>query len=181
MKFPGTFITAIMLITSGLMISCSSTDESKPDGDDFKNLHLIVERSHPDTVKDVMKAFYENFEIPRSATNLPDGHYQAESPVDDYHYRHIISFDVKNGKFENVEYDEIKYSGKSKTEEVKYNKEMNENVMGSAPEITYPAYEKQLENKQNLMAIDAISGATYSKYRLQLVAAMAIVDGPEGQ
>lgn len=160
------------------VFSCGNIDESKPDEDDFKNLHLVVERTHPDTVDKTIRKFYKAWEIPVKATELPDGRYEAESPLDDYQYRHIISFEVEDGKFLNVDYDEIKFSGKSKTGEAKYNLKMNENVKGSAPETTYPAYEKQIEEKQNLMEIDAISGATYTKYRLQLVAALAIVQGP---
>lgn len=181
MKFQSIYSILSVFLIIILFFSCATPDQGKPDEDDFKNLHFIVERTHPDTAKAEMQAFYNRYGIPTSAEELPDGHYKAESPADDYHYRHIINFEVENGRFKNVEYDEIKYSGKSKTEEVEYNKKMNENVLGSAPEITYPIYEKQLEEKQNLMEIDAISGATYSRYRLQLVAAMAIVDGPEGR
>ncbi|MDZ7740748.1 MAG: hypothetical protein U5Q03_03105 [Bacteroidota bacterium] len=172
----------VLLVFSLIISSCSKSpkqDKNLPDEDDFKILHLDIERSKTDTVIARMQAFYKKFDLPATAAKLPDGHYFGESPYDDFQYRHLIRFDIEDGRFSNVQYDEVKINGSSKTADEEYCRKMNEHVPGSAPDITYDKYEKQVEQKQNLFELDAISGATYSMYRLQLVAAKAIVDHTE--
>ncbi len=51
-------------------------------------------------------------------------------------------------------------------------------VSGTTPAIAYPIYEKALLQTQNAEAIDAVSGASYSLYRLKLAIAYAILNGP---
>ncbi len=169
------FLILFAIIMSGCSDTTKNTGEL-PSADDFKILHLDIERSKTDTAEARMQAFYKNFHLPATAEDLPDGHYSAESPYDDYQYRHLIHFDVENGHFANIEYDEVKINGLSKTSDEEYCRKMNEHVPGSAPDITYNKYEKQLGQKQNLLELDAISGATYSMYRLQLVAGRAIAE-----
>jgi major membrane immunogen (membrane-anchored lipoprotein) len=48
-------------------------------------------------------------------------------------------------------------------------------VTGTSPQIAYPRYEKQLLETQNLLEVDAVSGATYSLYRLRYAITIALI------
>ena len=142
--------------------------------EDLRVMHHIIERSNPDTVKKYTNYFIKKLELPVSAEDIPDGEYYGETPYDDYQYKHVVRLKIENGKFTEVEYDEIKMDRQSKKYDVDYCKKMNTNFKGSAPNISYSNYEKQLLENQNLNDLDAVTGATYSLYRFKLAVIYAL-------
>jgi major membrane immunogen (membrane-anchored lipoprotein) len=114
---------------------------------------------------------------PVNAGDKADGIYRAESIADDYHYRHVISLTLKDGKFVRVDYDEVKQDGTSKRNSADYNVRMK-SVTGTSPKIAYPVYEAELVEKQNLMSVNAVTGASYSLYRFRMTAIRALMAGP---
>ena len=166
------FIPAFLII-----FSCNQTIK-RPDNEELLIMHKIIERSRPDSVGKYIDYYSQKYDLPYQFAHIPDGKYHGESPYDDFDYKHIISFKVKDGRITQVEYDEVHRDGHSKTSDSSYNAEMNANAYGSAPEFTYDKYEQQLLDKQNLKELDAISGATYSRYRMHYAALLAILEGP---
>ena len=47
---------------------------------------------------------------------------------------------------------------------------------GTTPATAYPILENQLIEKQNMMAVDAVSGATYSLYRFRYALTVALMN-----
>lgn len=66
-----------------------------------------------------------------------------------------------------------KKDGLSKQEDEDYNKEMS--VSGTSPAIAYPRMEEQLLETQDIMRVDAVSGATYSLYRFRYAMMIALI------
>lgn len=143
----------------------------------LEKLHLIIERSSIDTVKVQYAKIMAAMELPLTNFKLPDGHYHGASPYDDYNYKHEVTFEVKEGKLISVDYDEVHKLGNGKQNDTTYCKKMS--VSGTTPAIAYPIYEKALIQTQNAEAIDAVSGASYSLYRLKLAIAYAILNEPQ--
>jgi major membrane immunogen (membrane-anchored lipoprotein) len=144
----------------------------------FLRMHFIIERSYPDSVKYYLEEFIQNNKIPTNAYDLKPGHYLGESPLDDYGYKHVISFKIEHDRFSDIKYDEIKENGHNKSSDTSYCRIMNQSFAGSAPDISYPNYTRQLVSKQDIKKIDAVTGATYSKFRFQYAAIRAMLSGP---
>jgi major membrane immunogen (membrane-anchored lipoprotein) len=104
---------------------------------------------------------------------IPDGTYSAAAPADAFDYQHVVTISLKNEKITSVDYNKIKHSGKGKQEDTAYCKEMRS--AGTTPAIAYPIMEKQLLEKQNIMEVDEVSGATYSLYRMRYALTMALM------
>lgn len=47
--------------------------------------------------------------------------------------------------------------------------------IGTTPKIAYPILEKQLIEKQDVLKIDAVTGATYSLYRFRYAVIIALI------
>ena len=67
----------------------------------------------------------------------------------------------------------MKKDGHGKQEDVEYCEEMS--VTGTTPAIAYPIMEEMLLAEQNMMQVDAVSGATYSLYRFRLAVTVALM------
>lgn len=154
------FIAALLLSTN--LLFAQKQDIEKV----LTELHWIVERSHIDTVALKIDKACEQYNFATTTLKIEDGKYQGETPLDDYKYKHVISFEVKNGKIISLDYDEINKDGQGKQHDKVYCKKMD--VAGTNPSIAYPIYEKAMLDKQNLNSIDAVSGASYSLYRFKL-------------
>ena len=177
-----------ILVTSLLafIVSCSTPisdldkiKEFQPDNKYFKSslmsLHFLTEVSSIDKVDETYQRIFSQFDLPTTAKGLPDGVYTGESPADAFDYKHIIKIEIKDEKIVSVDYNEIKEGGQGKQEDQKYCKEMS--ISGTSPDIAYPIMEKQLIEKQNANEIDAVSGATYSLYRMRYALAIALMKG----
>lgn len=159
-----------------LFFSCTSTKkECDLQPEDARMMHFIIERSHPDTVDKYLDHFIGKYKLTTEPSGVADGIYSYTSPVDDYGYTHQITLEIKAGKYTQVTYDEFSMKdGHSKTEDAEYGAKMDEHVEGSAPSRVYPIYVEELLEKQDLREMDAISGATYSLYRLRFAGVMAL-------
>lgn len=149
----------------------------KPDDKYFtsslKNLHFITEVSSIDKVDTTFKQIINGYNLPIDAKGCSDGTYTGESPYDAFNYQHVVKITIKDEKIVDVDYDEIHLDGHGKQSNVKYNEDMS--VTGTSPSIAYPKYENQLMEKQNIMEMDAVSGATYSLYRFRQATMVAFI------
>ena len=116
--------------------------------------------------------FYYN-KLPVNIKGIPDGTYTGESPFDAYDYKHVVTITVKNETIEEIHYNEIHKNGTDKRNDKEYNKKMS--ITGTSPSIAYPNMEKQMLEKQNIMDIDATSGASYSLYRFRYAVILALM------
>jgi len=168
-----------------LFTSCTTTQDPldkisgfKPEDKYFvatmKGLHFIIESSSIERVDSVFQQVIEAYGLPVNATGIRDGVYSGESPPDAYDYRHVISIEIENGEIISADYDELLGSGKGKQGDVAYNEQMS--ISGTTPAVAYPILEKQLIEKQNMMAVDAVSGATYSLYRFRYALTVALMN-----
>ncbi len=132
----------------------------------LEKLHWIIERSDMNKVRLTFQEICNENHFSSSVSGLKDGTYKGASPADDYGYRHEVVFEMKNGKMTSIDYDEIHGEGHAKQSDEVYCKKMLRS--GTSPAIAYPQYEKQMLGKQNFDQIDAVSGASYSLYRLKL-------------
>jgi major membrane immunogen (membrane-anchored lipoprotein) len=76
-----------------------------------ESMETYIERHAVSDVRAVFEFFVALISAPVTARNKADGIYRAESITDDYHYRHVISLTLKDGKFVRVNYDEVKQDG----------------------------------------------------------------------
>jgi len=143
--------------------------------DQLATIHLMIERSHIDSVKVRYQKMIHETGLPAVTLDLPDGLYRGETPADDYKYKHVVEFEVKLGKIVRLDYDEVHEGGHGKERDKAYCKKMS--IAGTTPAIAYPIYEKALLEKQNLDELDAVSGASYSLYRFKLAVAYALING----
>ncbi len=108
-----------------------------------------------------------------------DGVYTAESIVNDFGYKYVISMTLKGGAITAVRYDEVNRAGMGKRDDPEYAREMK--PAGVTPAEAYPRYEQQLLKSQDIMKMDAVTGATYSLYRFRSVAAKALTEAKRGK
>ena len=53
-------------------------------------------------------------------------------------------------------------------------------ISGTTPAVAYPMLEKQIVEKQNMMDVDAVSGATYSLYRFRYAMTVGLMKAKAG-
>jgi len=139
---------------------------------EWQKLHLMIERSSVDTVKANFNLFVNKNALNTTALNCSDGKFIGLTPADDFGYIHLAVIEINGGKIIDILYDELKSNGTNKRTDINYNHEMLKS--GSSPSIAYPIYEQQLIKKQNIMKVDAVTGATYSLYRFRMAVAKAL-------
>ena len=116
-------VVFICFILTGLVSSCSCYQEEdldkvkafKPEDEYFKSalvsLHFIMETSPIGEVDTMFRQLIEAFGLPVSASGVKDGVYTGESPYDAFDYKHVVKIKVENGKFVEVDYNEVKKDG----------------------------------------------------------------------
>jgi len=167
-----------------ILISCSGTKSSldevkkfQPDDKYFKaslvSLHFQIETSDIPTVDKAFQQVVDHYSIPTDASGCADGVYTGDSPYDAYDYKHAVTIEIKDEKVIKVDYNEIHVNGIGKQEDKKYCEEMS--VTGTDPSIAYPAMEKQLLDRQQIMEVDGMSGASYSRYRFRYAVMVALM------
>ncbi len=145
----------------------------------MKSLHFIIEVNDIAKVDTTFNHYITAYQLPVSAMGIPDGLYTGSSPLDAFDYRHVVSIDVKDEIITSIDYNEVKDSGSGKQEDEAYCKEMKS--AGTTPAIAYPLMEKQMLEKQDMMDVDAVSGATYSLYRMRYALTVALIKGKLAQ
>ena len=176
------FISSILL---GIAFSCSCHQEEdldkvkefKPEDKYFKSslvsLHFMMETSPVDEVDTQFRQLIEIYDLPVSPSEVKDGVYIGSSPYDAFDYKHVVKIRIENGKFVEVDYNEVKHDGHGKQEDEEYCEEMN--AGGTNPSIAYPSMEEQLLAAQDILQVDAVSGATYSLYRFRYAMTVALM------
>jgi major membrane immunogen (membrane-anchored lipoprotein) len=149
----------------------------KPEDKYFKaslvSLHFIMETSPIERVDQTFAQLISQHDLPIDAKGCRDGIYTGESPPDAYDYKHVVKIAIKDEKIISVDYNEIKKDGIGKQEDDEYCREMS--ASGTTPAIAYPKYESQLIEKQDLLRVDAVTGATYSLYRFRYAVMIALM------
>lgn len=175
----------ICILLTGLVSSCTCRQEDdldkvkafKPEDEYFKSalvsLHFVMETSPVDEVDTLFRQLIEAFDLPVSASGVKDGIYTGESPYDAFDYKHVVKIRIENGKFVEVDYNEVKRDGHGKQEDEEYCDEMS--VMGTTPAIAYPAMEEMLLTTQDITKVDGVSGASYSRYRFRYAVTVALM------
>lgn len=110
----------------------------------------------------------------KEEAGLKDGTYEKKSAADERGYVASIAIEVKDGKIANVKYDEANDAG-SKLADAEYNKKMKE-ISGANPEEAFPALEKALVEKQDVAAVDAVTGATSTSDSFKKLAEEALAE-----
>ena len=178
-----------LLFTAALFLipSCNSCDcpedgldkirDFRPDDKYFKSalvaLHFMMETSPTSEVDTLFSQLIQTFDLPVSAEGAKDGTYTGTTPYDAFDYRHEVEIVIENGRITEVDYNEVKKDGHGKQEDEEYCDEMS--VSGTTPAIAYPVLEETLLASQNMMDVDAVSGATYSLYRFRLAVTVALM------
>ncbi len=137
------------------------------------SLHFVVETSPITRTDSTFAQLVQEQRLPTNAQGCDDGIYSGGSPYDAFDYKHIVKLKIKDEKIISVDYNEIKKNGLGKQEDEEYCREMS--VTGTTPAIAYPLYESQLMDKQDIMKIDAVTGATYSLYRFRYAVMIALI------
>lgn len=189
-SFPGLSLRSLAIvfvsfILIGIVNSCTCQQEEdldkvkafKPENEYFKSalvaLHFVMETSPVDEVDTKFRQLIEAFDLPVSAKGVKDGIYTGESPYDAFDYKHVVKIRIENGRFVEVDYNEVKYDGHGKQEDEEYCEEMS--VMGTTPAIAYPDMEEMLLTTQDITKVDGLSGATYSRYRFRYAVTIALM------
>ena len=151
----------------------------KPDDKYLKSslvsLHFVIETSSIEKIDTLFSQLIENYDLPVTASGIPDGIYSGQSPEDAFDFRHIVKIEVKDEKIVSIDYNEVPPEGPGKQEDEAYCKEMS--ITGTSPAIAYPAMEEQMLEKQDMMDVDAVSGASYSLYRFRYALTLAMIKG----
>ena len=140
----------------------------------LEKVEQYIERHHVPDVKAVFEFFMDLFSAPTSPKECRDGKYQGESIYDDYHYKHVVTLEIKDGKIISLHYDEVKKDGAGKRGNNEYCAQMKQGT-GASPAEAYPLYERRMLEHQDLMKVDAVSGATYSLYRFRTAVLRALL------
>ncbi len=139
----------------------------------LRTLHFIIESSKTARIDEVFGKIISQNQLPTSAEKCKDGTYTGASPYDAYGYKHVVSLTIKGGKITAVDYDEVKKDGKGKQHDEVYCKRMSQSA--ASPAVAYPQYEQALVEKQDLLAVDVITGATSSLYRFRYATTLALI------
>jgi major membrane immunogen (membrane-anchored lipoprotein) len=167
-----------------VIISCSGAESSldqvkafQPDDKYFKaalvSLHFQIETSDIPTADKAFQKVVEHYSIPVDASGCANGIYKGASPPDAYDYEHVVMLEIKDEKIVSVDYNEVHTNGIGKQEDIEYCEEMS--VMGTDPSRAYPFMENELLEKQQMMEVDGMSGATYSRYRFRYAVMVALM------
>lgn len=143
----------------------------------LEKMHWIIERSDMQTVRAGFEQICKENNFPSQVSGLKDGVYKGATPIDDYGYRHEVTFEMKGGKIVSIDYDEIHGEGPGKQSDKEYCERMLQS--GTTPAIAYPKYESQMIETQNSSKVDAVSGASYSLYRFRLAILYALLNAGE--
>ena len=131
----------------------------------LRNLHFVIETTETAVVDSVFARLVADRGIPTTAVGCPDGIHVGESAPDAHGYVHRARLDVRGGRVEAVAYDEVGTDGRGKRGDPAYGRRMS--VAGATPAAAFAAMEEDLVGKQDFMAVDGLTGATYSLHRFR--------------
>ncbi len=185
MKFIATPVSRIIpLFIAVIIASCTPESDSldavrdfRPDDKYFKSglvsLHFLTEVSPIPRVDSAYSEMIAHYNLPMDAEGAKDGTFIGASPRDAFDYSHVATITIRDEKIISVDYNEVNREGVGKEEDEAYCEEMS--IAGITPAIAYPLMEKQLLEEQDLGAVDATTGATYSLYRFRFAVMVALM------
>lgn len=173
-----------LLLLSAIFFSCCPSVSVLDDVKDFrpsdkyfisglKSLHFIIEVSSITLIDSIFVNMINDYDIPINAAGCADGIFIGESPYDAFDYKHVVELEIKDEKIIRVDYDEVNSENIGKEANEEYNRNMK--AAGTTPSEAYPLYESNLIKKQNMMEVDAVSGASYSLYRFRYAVMAALM------
>ena len=173
-----------LIFTMVMISSCTcqedpldSIKDFHPEDKYFKSslvsLHFVMETSPIAEVDTMFNQLIDLYDLPISPRGLKDGTFTGTSPYDAFDYKHEVTLEIEDGKIVKVDYNEINKKGKGKQEDTEYCEEMS--VTGTTPAIAYPMLEEGLLQTQNILEVDAVSGASYSLYRFRYAVTIALM------
>lgn len=181
------YILIILLILSSVLIYCSTSAEPddvelvkqyRPNDKYFKSalvsLHFVIEVTDIPKIDESFQQIIDGYSLPISAQGCPDGTYSGTSPYDAFDYMHTATITIKDEKIVSVDYDEVHRDGHGKRDNDQYNEEMKAGG-GTPPNKSYPVYEQELLDTQNIMEVDGVTGASYSNYRFRYAVILALM------
>lgn len=180
-------LSALFFLTFLILPSCNSCaceEDSldaikafKPENKYFKStlvsLHFMMETSPVAEVDSFFRQLILRYGLPVTPQGAKDGSYTGTTPLDAFDYRHEVKLRIQDGLIVELDYNELKADGSGKQEDEKYCEEMS--VTGTTPAIAYPHMEEMLLATQNMMEVDAVSGASYSLQRFRLAVTLALM------
>ena len=136
-------------------------------------LHFQMETSPVAEVDNLFQQLIMRYSLPLDASDARNGTYYGASPYDAFDYRHEVLIEISEGKIVSVDYNEVYKNGIGKQEDEKYCEEMS--ITGTTPALAYPLMEEMLLDNQDLLEVDAVTGATYSLYRFRYAVILALM------
>ncbi len=116
---------------------------------------------------------------PHDTAGCRDGVYTAESIVKRLRLQVCHQHDAQGRGHHGGTVRRVNRAGMGKRDDPEYAREMK--PAGVTPAEAYPRYEQQLLKSQDIMKMDAVTGATYSLYRFRSVAAKALTEAKRGK
>lgn len=136
------------------LTGCNTANNSESTDDTTSQVEQQVENENTKTTSE------DETSANDSETEYKDGTYTAEGDAFDEHgWKPIITVEVKDGKITSVDYDEVNEEGTSKETDEEYNTNMKEHS-GIGPAEAFPQLEEELVEKQDVDAVDTVTGAT---------------------
>lgn len=108
------------------------------------------------------------------ANALKDGEFKATGEKDDKGNTAEIAIEVKDGKIVTVKYDEVGEDGVGKATNEAYTAKMIEFGSPAGPLTAFPELEASLVEKQDVAAVDAVTGVTSSSDSFKALATKAL-------
>ena len=106
-------------------------------------------------------------------SGLKNGTYKAESEKDAKGYVASIEIEVKDGKIATAKYAETSEDGVNKADNEEYSTKMKDKS-GITPKEAYATLEAALVEKQDVAAVDTVTGATSSAEKFKTLAEEAL-------
>lgn len=160
-------LLATAVVTTGLLAGCGSSTKNETSSNNTQTEQNSTNEQKNDTTKN-------------EETALKDGKYKAEaSDFDEHGWKPFVEIEVSGGKITAVTYDYISKEGKLKTEDAEYNKSMEEKTKTSPVKYT-KELEDSLIEKQDVAAVDTVTGATHSSDNFKKLATKAIENAEAG-
>lgn len=109
----------------------------------------------------------------KEEAGLKNGTYKAESEKDAKGYVASIEIEVKDGKIATAKYAETSEDGVNKADNEEYSTKMKDKS-GITPKEAYATLEAALVEKQDVAAVDTVTGATSSAEKFKTLAEEAL-------
>ena len=136
-------------------------------------LHFVIETSPIPEIDTLFSQLRTLYDLPVDASGANDGVFTGESPYDAFDYKHVVTIEIRDEEIVSVDYNEVNKEGIGKEEDKAYCEEMS--ITGTTPAIAYPIMEEQFLETQDLLEVDAVSGASYSLQRFRYALTVALI------